>query len=297
MALKVNPGYTGYAIIGGVKTRFESADITAKQEINAPDLIMGHWDHNAYVFGPIEIGGSISGPVTENFVAGTSNIWDWGTNRGTTNTCGILETKDVELYYFCDGAAVDYGISGRKFGDMSVNSLNFSASAGDLAQFSIDVMGATAPTQEQASYENYTDAEKIVTWDEVGVTITGGTGAADLSDPNIIFSSFEFTINNNLQAVYAIGSNMDYYPYEIVPGLRTISGSLTAYNVPETNGVNAYNDPAWAAEDWGILEFTIAGETYSFQAQFHRMAPSSSTGPIMTTVGFTAVGQQTGLDV
>ena len=65
----VFPGYRGLADIGGVgQVRFADASITAKQEVEAPDLIMGDWDHDAYVYGKIEVGGTISGPVTETFV-------------------------------------------------------------------------------------------------------------------------------------------------------------------------------------------------------------------------------------
>ena len=289
MALLVNPGYTGYAEIAGDKVRFTDASITARQEINAQDLIMGHWDHNAYVFGPVTVDGSISGPVTENFVGTAGSIWEWATKR--SGDCGELAKQTVDLYYFCD-AGVAYGIAGRKFEDLQVNSVNFSCSAGDIAQFSIDVMGATPPSNISSTAADHTLEEKLVTWDKVGVTIIDGTGSTLPID--VKYSNFDFTITNNLEVVYGIGQP-DLYPFEIVPGLRGLTGSLSAYNVPETLGADTWDD--YAAGDYGTITFAIGTATFTFNVQFHRMEPASSVGPIISTIGFTGVGHQATLDV
>jgi hypothetical protein len=122
--MAINPGYRGLATIGGVgQVRFSDANITAKQEINAPDLIMGDWDHDAYVYGKIEVSGSISGPVTETFVQGSGGggLWDWGVVRNAP--CGTLDANAVTLYYYCD-SETGQG-SSRTFSDVKVNSLNF----------------------------------------------------------------------------------------------------------------------------------------------------------------------------
>ena len=76
----VNPGYRGIAVVGGTNVRFASADISAKQEVQADDLIMGDWDRDAWVYGKIEVGGSISGPVTETF-ASLDGIFGWACTR------------------------------------------------------------------------------------------------------------------------------------------------------------------------------------------------------------------------
>ena len=93
-----------------------------------------------------------------------------------------------------------------------------------------------------------------------------------------------------------VNSTADYFPFDIVPGLRTITGSLSVYNIPKVDGVTGYNTPAWAAANTATLTFTIAGTDYEFKCRFHRVEPTSSVGPIISTVAFTGVGAQTSLD-
>ena len=293
-------GYRGFADIAGVgQVRFADAGITARQEINAPDLIMGDWDHDAYVYGPIEVGGTISGPVTETFVCGSgggTGLWNWGVVRN--GTCGLLNADTLTLYYYCGDAGSGYG-SAREFSGMLVNSLNFSCAAGDVAQFSVDVMGSMAGAwQETTTIPPLTFAEKLITWDKVGVTVTAG---ADLWVPpaTIQYSNFDFTISNNLQVVYSLGQT-NLFPYEIVPGLRTITGSISVYNAPEADGADAWAD--YLAANVGRISFSVGGGAGSIcpaldidmAVRFHRVEPASSTGPVISSIGFTGVTHQTG---
>ena len=289
----VNPGYTGYALIGSSeKVRYTDASINVRQEVNAPDLIMGHWDHNAYVYGPIEVGGSISGPVTENFVGNTSSLWTWATKR--SGACGSLSFNDVSLYYYCDRLGGD-GKS-RTFPNMMVNSLNFSCTAGDIAQFSIDLLGAgqpVAPSWGTGTAADHKNEEKLLTWDKVGVSVTAGDQSIGSLNSEC-FQSFDFTISNNLETIYAICAGSNYYPFDIVPGLRTLSGSLSVYNIPEVEGALGYDD--FEANQQGSVTFSIGSAEFTFKVRFHRVEASSSVGTIVSTVAFTGVGAQDSLD-
>ena len=300
----VNPGYTGYAVLEDVDhlVRFTDASVNVRQELNAPDIIMGHWDHNAYVFGPIEIGGSMAGPITENFAGDTSGLWAWGTKR--SGDCGLLDSKELTLHYYCDRSGATSGKS-RTFPDMLVNSIGFSCSAGDIAQFTIDLLGAGQPTPP--SWGTYTRAsdynleEKLLTWDQVQVAVTAGD--QDIGTLNSeCFSNFDFSINNNLETVYAICSGANYFPFDIVPGLRTITGTLASYNIPEVNAAFGYNQldapgGTWAAANTGTITFTLGtGNEFTFNVRFHRVEATSSVGPIISSIGFTGVGEQATLD-
>jgi len=287
----VYPGYRGLADIAAVgNVRFADAGITARQEVNAPDLIMGDWDHDAYVYGPIEVGGTISGPVTETFVSGAAGggLWDWGVKRN--GDCGTLTESDVTLYYYCGGSDQ----RGRIFTDMLVNSLNFSCSAGDIAQFSIDILGKGVGANNgwiSTDPPHFTTAEKLITWDKVNVTITT-VGDSDFTLPaNIAYSNFDFTIANNLETVYSLGQ-ADLFPFEIVPGLRGITGSISVYNTPESNGADKWDD--YLAANVGNITFDIGGLSLDMKVRFHRVEPASSTGPIISSIGFTGVSHQTG---
>jgi hypothetical protein len=297
----VNAGYRGIADINGALVRFSDASITARQEIEAPDLVSGDWDRDAYTYGKIEIGGSISGPVTETFLAGANNVIQWGCGRDDSgDACGGLDARDIHLYYYCN--------RDRLFENLFVNSLNFSVSAGEVAQFSIDVVGASIDTGTSgwgtSPPPHFTDAEKLLTWDKVNVTIVAGTGdpinndlpgAGELAD--IAFSNFEFTVNNNVETVYGLGQ-ANLLPFDIVPGIRQISGSLSVYNAPNFNGAMTFED--YCADGVHTLTFglnslcTGGTATVSLKVRFHRVEPTLSTGVIISTVGFTGVTHQSG---
>lgn len=285
-------GYRGLADIGGIgNVRFADASITARQEINAPDLIMGDWDHDAYVFGPIEVGGTISGPVTETFVSGSgggSGIWAWGVTR--TGDCGTLSDADTTLYYYCDSESSG-AYNSRAFTGLMVNSLNFSCAAGDIAQFSIDLLGRTAGSWVAAVPPHFTDAEKLMTWDKVGVTITPGANPEFTPPANIAYSNFDFTISNNLETVYSLGQ-ANLFPFDIVPGLRTITGSISVYNTPQADGKDRWDD--YLASEVSTIGFSIGTLAIDMKVRFHRVEPASSVGPIVSTIGFTGVSHQTG---
>jgi len=276
----INAGYMGWATVGGASVRFTDASVAVQQEVLAPDLIMGDWDRDAWVAGPITVGGSMSGPITENFAAGAGSLFDIASKR--SGNCGELAEVPLILNYYCG----DGGNNARSFPQIQVQSLNVSCTAGDIAQFSIEFIGAQEPTWE--SYAGrYLTEEKLLTWD--ALSVSGGLGNYDIS-------SFDFTINNNIEAVYAIGSGMNYYPYALVPGLRHISGTITYYNIPNDLGDAINYDTAHANK--GSIGFSLGtGASFEFNCAFHRVVPNSSTGPIMSTVAFTGVGPQTSLDL
>jgi len=283
--MDIHPGYMGTATVAGISAfRFESASINAKQAFEAPDMVMGHWDHAAYHPGKIDISGSISGPATENFASGgASSLWGWAVTRGT---CGGLSEKNIDISYFCDTTA-----KSRSFPNCLVNQVSFSCTAGDNAQFTLDVMGYTEPVWGTTGPTLNTDTEKIITWDNTGVTITSGTGL--IVPVDALLSAFEFTVGNNCAPYYSLTQATGYYPTAIVPGLRTITGSITAYDPQEFNGALGFNNPTWDADTArATISFNIAGTTFDMKVQFHRNETTLSTGPIMSTIAFTGVGVQ-----
>jgi hypothetical protein len=295
----VNAGYRGILELGStpLRVRFSDATVTAKQVIEAPDLVMGDWDRNAYVYGKVEVGGSISGPVTEKFLSSNS-IFEWGCGRDTSE-CGALTANDVKLYYYCNKS--------RLFEDMYVNSLNFSVSAGDVAQFSIDVVGAKVGDDggwgEDTPY-HFTEPEKLITWDKINLTITDpgetdNSSSSESSDSpsSVIFSNFDFTVSNNVETVYGLGQN-NLLPFDIVPGLRHISGTLSAFNAPGYDGADQFEDYC-TGNEWTLTldissDCASVGSTVAMKVRFHRVEPTLNTGVIMSTVGFTGVTHQTG---
>jgi hypothetical protein len=291
----VYAGYRGLIDIAGVgQVRFSDASIAARQTVNIPDLITGDWDRDAYNYGPIEVGGSVSGPVTETFISGSgggSGLWAWGVKR--TGDCGLMTADTVKLYYYCGGSEMNT----RSFGGMLVNTLGFSCAAGDVAQFTMDLMGNSAGTWTNEIPPHFTTAEKLLTWDKVTLAITpsaGNPGGADFTPPaNIAYSNFDFSIANNLTAVYSLGQ-ANLFPFEIVPGMRTITGSISVYNTPQANGYDTWDD--YIAAGVSTISFNIGGIVISILCRFHRVEPASSVTPIISTIGWTGVTSQAALD-
>lgn len=283
----VFPGYRGLIDLGTVgQIRFADASISAKQTVNIPDLIMGDFDRDAFNYQAIEVGGSVSGPVTETFVA-SGGPWDWGVKR--IGDCGTLNEEDVTVWYYCDGGASG---SNRKFNGMLVNTLGFSCAAGDIAQFTMDLMGKSAePWDTGAALPHFITTEKLLTWDRVTIAITADE---EFTPPaNIAYSNFDFSIANNLTPVYSLGQ-ANLFPYEIVPGLRTITGTISVYNTPHADGRDTWLSTT--SSDFSNLTFNIGTLSVTFHVRWHRVEPASSVTPIISTIGFSGVGSQAQLD-
>jgi len=304
--MAIHPGYMGKVVLGGSTSfRFESASLTAKQAWETPDMVMGNWDRAAYHAGKIDVSGSVSGPATATFATGAaSGVFGWAAGRGG---CGQLAAKDLELIYYCDSNGQGAGTSGqssRSFTSVYANQVSFSCSAGDNAQFTMDLMSAVAPTWGNDSPLPVNETiEKIITWDACVVEITSG-GIVVPTDA--LLSSFEFSINNNCTPYYSLPSsqsydgvnNLGYFPTAIIPGLRTVTGTLTAYDPEPFDAVLGYNAPAWDADSGrSQISFKIGDAApFILYVQFSRVEPTLSVGPIMSTIAFTGVGIQTGLN-
>lgn len=281
----INPGYMGWASFGGNQFRFTDCSVSAKQAVDAPDLITGYWRRMAYNYGKIEVNGTISGPVTESFSAAGTGMWDKATNR---LSCGELEEGELAIHYFC--------ASGGETSDFSwpysrVNSITFSCAAGDVAQFSMDMIAAGAADTGSSTGTTTLPIEKLLTWDQVTLNVTPGDGGGSWGTP--YFSNFEVTFANNVEAQYAMGSatsTTGLYPFALVDGLTTITGSVTAYNIPEMFGVKFWSD--YTATALGTIVFDVGSGPQTLNVRWHRVEPTASVGPIMSTIAFTGIGPQ-----
>ena len=279
-------GYRGILDLDGAGTylRFNDCSISAKQGVEIPDMVMGDWDHDVYAYGKVEVNGSISGLVDESF---GDTIWNWGFIR---DDCGLLTPKSPHLYYYCDSG------TGRdiSFTNLYVNSLNFTCAAGDVANWSVDVVGKEASDFGTTSAPHFTTTNKLITWDKVGVSITPGTDLSTLSA--VAFQNLEFTVANNVEPVYAITSTSEVpenrlFPYNVVPGIRTITGSLTAIDIDDAL-TGFKNWDAYTTGGQSTMVFNIGGLAVTFLVRFHRLDPKMSSGLITSTVAFSGVSHQ-----
>lgn len=277
----VHAGYKGSLYISGITNpiRFTDANISAKQTVETPDVAMGDFKRDLYYYGPVTINGSISGLVDSNNF--NSTIFGLAFDR---DTCGLLSNKkDFSLYYFCDSSST--AKKSQKFTNMYVNSLTFSCSAGEIATWQMDVIGKEVDDFASTDSTSFTTSSKLVTWDNIQIGISGG----DMGSPGtILYQNVEFTINNNIEPIYAIKTSETLKPHELVPGLRTVTGALTIYDINNNfDGYNLYSD--YTSTGYSSIVFTINGTTYTFKVRFHRIEPGANPGIISSTIGFTGV--------
>ena len=102
-------------------------------------------------------------------------------------------------------------------------------------------------------------------------------------------SNFEISISNNVTPQYALGSG-NLFPFALVTGMRTITGSFSVYNINGPLGVTSWN--SYAAAPHGNVQFSLGGNTYNISAEFHRVTPAGQVGPIISTIAFKGIGIQ-----
>ena len=120
---------------------------------------------------------------------------------------------DISVCSTCSEGDISY-----IFKQCFINSFNFSVSAGGPINVTFDFWAMDY--DDDATGCGGTSLAKVVTWDQM---------AGDLSGAR----DFNFSINNNLGAIYTIsyeGSSSNIYmPRAIRPGIQTVSGSVTRY--------------------------------------------------------------------
>lgn len=260
--MAIFPGFTGALNIDGKSIKFESASIAAKQDVNLPDLVAGTYKKGSYNYSKIEVGGSASGPVDEDF--GTS-LWDKAFNR--TSDCFKLEPCPFSVTYYCDGLGLSV-TSG------AINTMKLSCTAGELAQWSIDVVGGGYSSGSASVAPS--GQKKLVTWDAFTVTTPFGNTV----------QAFEVEINNNAQMVWAM--NGGYAPLDIIAGLRMITGSVTVYDPNGTDGGSDSYATSTADKNFSV---TGGGLNIDFTGSvaYARIEPKLGVGPFMATYKFTVV--------
>jgi hypothetical protein len=310
-------GYLGYAKItpsGGTAVYYPitGSSLNPVQGVDAPDLVVGHEVRRGYNYSKIEIGGNITGPFHEN----AASLWKSAYNRSTSGDDAHDHLDDdvkVEITY--------YFSKGRSFNNCYVNSLQISATAGDVTNFTADFIGykpeggsalSDITTQTHSSGISGGDSvtcAKLVTWDRVKLA------SADLPTDSQI-QSFTLTLSNNLQRGYSITDGTgDLHPIDVPAGFREISGSISLYaqtGLSDSDFSYATGtDTKFGAEDFNNytagtlsdIEFEVGVGLTSppvpsttFKARFHRPEAAAQTSLTIYTLNFTAVCD-TGPDV
>jgi hypothetical protein len=279
MANTLHMGYVGGVTIGGVQYFMTGSSINPQQSVEAPDLVAGSEMRRGWNYSKVDPSGNVTGPLHEN----ATSLWDIAFDR-TIELDHMTNSVDVEIAYYQGG--------GWAFSDCVINSLAISATAGEVVNFTADfasnklVTASAAPTAVACA--------KLMTWDRCTFSLPAFSGLID----NL--QSINFTINNNVQKLFAIQGTINttsgLYPVDLPCGVREITGTISAYaEVPIEQIVAGGNA---GADAWGLYSDNAAVPvvfsvdplfTVNFNSVFHRPTGTGSTGPAVYTIGFTAV--------
>jgi hypothetical protein len=288
-------GYMGHCKIGGTQYLITGSSLNPVQTVEAPDLVQGFYMRKGWNYGKVEIGGNVTGPLHEF----ATTLWNETIDR-TTDGDHLDNVVEVEIAYY-------KGI-GRKFSNCYINSLEISATAGDVVSFTVDFIGAKQDEDAAAStavdcLTSYSegDCSKLVTWDRVSVN----WGSVSTAIENT--QSMTLTVNNNLERQYSIhDGTADLFPIDVTAGIREVTGTVSLYaEGPICLGGGTFDIAKFGANDFDdyantdrtTIQFSIGGASgggdiipsTSIDVVFNRPESSAVTGPTIYTLNFTAV--------
>ena len=276
-------GYVGSVKIDGTPYFMTGSSLNPTQTAEAPDAVAGSVIRRGWFYSKVDPTGNVTGPLHE----GASNLWSLAFNR-TDDLDHLASTVEIEIAFYRGG--------GWSFPACVLNSLQISATAGEVVTFTADFAGRSVTEDLSGSpASSEMDCSKLMTWDRVVFDISG------ISDSKLDhLQSMNITLNNNVQKLFAIqGGNADdhdLYPVDLPCGVREITGSISAYSTAPIHGF--INDHI-GADKWSDYTYAQAVKEVTFEvspiisldfnAVFSRPEGAGQTGPAIYTLNFTAI--------
>ena len=217
----ITAGYMGYATIGNQKVRCTDFNVNARQEPLFYDHIVGLRDSiPASLYDVKKDVGALN--IQKRIWRPSVKIYQGAITYPLTSLNGSPLFSHAKLG---DDFSLDFDYNcdlGRSYTYCKVNTYTFSATAGDLCQISADIMATTG--NDTGGGTAYTNTEKLVTWDNLNVSVSGGSSDA--------IQSITFTVNNSCKPIYTAGGNnaLDLNPILLRVGMQLVTGSISYYN-------------------------------------------------------------------
>ena len=180
------------------------------------------------------------------------------------------EYFDFSFFYNCEDIE-------REFNNCRVSSYSLSCAAGDVVKVSAGITGISAsePTQ---TYARYMTIKKLVTWDEVSLTVQNVNTQA--------VSNFTLNIENPIIPIYTSGNNVttSLNALKTRVGIQKVTGSITTMN----RGASFLS-----IQTPSTISLSIAGTSFFNQMDviLFPVKRTANVGPISSVINFTAVGR------
>lgn len=278
----IQPGYLGSATIGGVQVRCTDFSVNVNQTPLFYDHYIGLRDSvPADIYDVKKDDGErnkqkiIWRASTKTVQGGMSFPWTdlylgqfWPEAR-------TGDSFDMDFNYTC-------GL-GRLFTGCKINSYTLRISAGDLVTSTVDIVGKHMGEKNDDKAPLVTTTAKLVTWDSVNVSVSGG---GIVANPKLAY--FECNIANNCMPIFTMGGNISsssgtvtyLEPYEIRVGMQVVTGTLAYY---DEKSIKWMEDISTASS----ITLTISDWSQKFNVIFHPQQQNAATGPIIRTIQFT----------
>ena len=240
---------------------------------------LGGIQRKYYRYSPVAMKASISGPISESFLAklftcahSGGTIPALGAEGENVGTNGI----DVSLVMWDNGVK-------KILKSAYLQSLTIDFKAGDVASFSAEFVGKSVAYNGAAS-TTPADCDKLLTWDRCGISVnasfnidsvgnvTGGEGNSVGAFTNV--SAFSLSFNNPIIPIY---TSSGLLPFDLRIGMQQISGSISIY------GTNSYFQGA------GTISVTAGSISHGFTVAFEPPADKAGASSLfISTTKFTA---------
>lgn len=276
-------GYVGSVTIDGTPYFMTGSSLNPTQTAEAPDAVAGSVMRRGWMMGKVDPTGNVTGPLHEF----ASDLWPSAFNR-TDDLDHLSSTVEIEIAFYRGG--------GWSFPECVINSLQISATAGEVVTFTADFAGRSITEDlSGAPASTEIDCSKLMTWDRC---VFGVSPIADGKLDHL--QSMNITLNNNVQKLFAIQggdvADHDLYPVDLPCGVREITGSVSAY---ATAPIHQFLADGIGADKWGDYTYATTAKTVAFavspimsltfKAVFSRPEGSGQTGPAIYTLNFTAI--------
>ena len=282
----VYAGYMGLATVDGTNVRCTAFNINPTQTPSFYDHVIGVNDtiptdsstkgeevgviqtqRTLWRPSPIIINGSMSFPATEE----TSSLLFDHAKYGTYIT-------EINFVHYCEAS--------KTYFNCRVNTYNFSVSSGDIVNITSELYARDI--QDGTNLNQYTDAQKLITWDKVTVNISPSLGTG------INLEGINFNVNNNLVPIYTSDPTLidpsitnKLYPADLRLGMQHVSGNLLIYLRKGTTLLNISTAIT-------TISISCPGFSTTINVILTPEQIEGIIGPVITTIPFVGVDKAFG---
>jgi len=282
----IEPGYMGVAEIGGFSVRCTDFSGDVNQEFGFYNHVIGLNDttpadsktkdeaigviqpQRTFVKpNPLSIEGTMSFPATENNLSFFFDSIKYGTY-----------IDEFTFYYYCRES--------RKFLDSRLSTFSLEITAGEILNITVGFV--SKEIEDAAGLKAYSTAEKLITWDQVDITIND----ADFSS-NDLLKGFTLDVTNPIEMIYTLlpSNNMsDLAPHDLRIGMQEVSGVVTFYLRDGLDILPDCVDPAAAS----TIDLDIPGLNETLNVLFLPRKTSGVTNAVASTIGFVGIDKALG---